>query len=313
MEIRKSVPLIGLGTLLVVDAALIAWAFRPATVPSDTSAPSASAASTVSPGASPSASPSASTTEGAGALEPAPTTVLVAGVSSSVAWVAEAGTCKDGGTLWSTDDGGKTWTVNDTPGRVMRPRPDSAKAGFFTGGDKDCALKLWATGDSGASWSPPQGAAKAWSRVADDAASVHTPSDSLVTPCPKKADVLDLSTVSGGRADVLCADGTARRTTNGGGTWATTFTEQGALAMTVGDTGGGVLVKADPTCAGAVAVPLLDGKPDGDGSCVKAKATSGQVSVTGADKAWWLVIGDQAFRADQAAGPWKATGASLSR
>ncbi|MEO7420812.1 MAG: hypothetical protein ABIU87_00260 [Ornithinibacter sp.] len=313
MELRKAVPLIGLGTLLVVDAALIVWAFRAAEVPDATSNPTPSVSASASPGAPPSGSSSATPTGDAKALEPAPTTRLVAAVSSSVAWVAEAGTCKDGGTLWSTDDGGKTWTVSDTPGRVMRPRPDSAKAGFFTGGDKDCALKLWATGDSGSSWSSPQGAAKAWSRVADDAASVHTPSDSLVTPCPKKADVLDLSTVSGGRADVLCADGTARRTTNGGGTWSTTFTVEAALAMTVVDTGGGVLMKADPTCAGAVAVPLIDGKPDVDGTCVEARATSGQVSVTGAGKAWWLVIGDQAFRADQAAGPWTATGATLSR
>ncbi len=312
MELRKAVPLIGLGALLILDAVLIFWAFRPTPAPEVEPSPavSVSASDAASPSASPSESPSQS--EAPSALEPAPLTRFVAPVSDSAAWVVDSGTCDEVGAVWSTDDSGDTWSVQDGPGLVSRARPESADTGFVTGGGDGCELTLWGTGDGGASWGDPASAANAWSRVPDDATTVHIPSDEVVAPCPDEADVVDFSIVSGDRADALCADGTARRTTDGGDTWSTVFTDEAGLSMTVLADGSGVLLRADDGCDGVVAVPLTDGEPDGDGSCVEGDAEAGKNSVAGSGEAWWLVLGDEVFRASETGGPWEPTGAALS-
>ena len=150
-------PVLGLCALLAADAVLIAWAFRGA--PVDDPGPAATAAPL-----SPSASPS-SATPAATALKPAPVEQAITVVGPSVAWVTRAGSCKEPGTVWVTDDSGSTWTGQDAPGRVMRARPTSATAGFVTGGDTKCDLRLWSTGNAGRAWDKPKSAADAWSRV----------------------------------------------------------------------------------------------------------------------------------------------------
>jgi len=302
MELRRVAPVLGLCALLAADAVLIAWAFRGA--PVDDPGPAATAAPL-----SPSASPS-SATPAATALKPAPVEQAITVVGPSVAWVTRAGSCKEPGTVWVTDDSGSTWTGQDAPGRVMRARPTSATAGFVTGGDTKCDLRLWSTGNAGRAWDKPKSAADAWSRVPDDAKGVHTPDAEVTRPCGS-GRVLDLAALTAERAVVVCENGDVRATTDRGADWPMSFSLEGALAVAVVEGGTGVALQTVPSCQGVVAVPLVGGQPDGESRCIRGTAKPGTVAVSGVADSWWVVVGDRVHRAEQPAGPWERTEAPL--
>ena len=304
MELRRVAPVVGLCALLAADAVLIAWAFRG--TPTDDPGPAATAPAVTS------SSASASPTGSAAALKPVPVQRIVAAVGPTIAWVVQAGTCEKPGAVWVTDDEGGSWSRQDAPGRVLRARPSSATEGFVTGGGDGCDLRLWNTDDAGRTWNQPNGgAADAWSRVPDDAKAVHTPEDDVSRPCGSSMRVLDLAALTAQQAQVLCENGDVRTTTDRGATWPKSFTVKGALAIGAVEGGNGVLVRTDSSCRGVVAVPVVGGKPAGDGECVAGKASSGSVSVSGSGEAWWLVVGDAVHRAEGAAGPWDRTAAPL--
>jgi len=304
MELRRVAPVVGLCALLAADAVLIAWAFRGA--PTDDPGPAATAPAVTS------SSPSASPTGATAALKPVPVQRIVAAVGPTIAWVVQAGTCEKPGAVWVTDDEGGSWSRRDAPGRVLRARPSSATEAFVTGGDDGCDLRLWNTDDAARTWNQPNGgAADAWSRVPDDAKAVHTPEDEVSRPCGSSMRVLDLAALTAQQAQVLCENGDVRTTTDRGATWPKSFTVKGALAIGAVEGGGGVLLRTDSSCRGVVAVPVVGGKPAGDGECVAGKASSGSVSVSGTGEAWWLVVGDAVHRAEGAAGPWDRTAAPL--
>ncbi len=316
MELRRVAPAVGLGALLLVDAALIAWAFHPtaaevsaASGGSGTSGaptPSASSTSPTPGSASPSASPSAS------AVRAEPLARVVAATGTDVAWVAQAGSCSAPGVVWVTTDGGDSWSRKKAPARVLRVRPDSGSAAFVTGGDSKCSLRLWSTRDGGASWGDPQSADKAWSREPDDDRSVHRPSGSTTRPCAAQARVVDLAAIDPQTALVLCDTGRVRSTSDGGKGWADAFEVTGALALGLAPDGSaGVVVRTDRGCAGVVATAVRNGSPAGSGECVRSTPRGGEVAVASSGSRWWLVAGDEVFTADKAEGPWARTGARL--
>lgn len=303
-------PAVGLCALLAADAFLIAWAFR-GTPPGDLGAVGARPPASVSPSVPPSVSPSDPLTPSdAPALKPSPVEKMVTAVGPSIAWVVRAGSCEKPGTVWVTDDSGASWTSQKAPGRVMRARPSSNEAAFVTGGDADCDLRLWNTGNAGRAWSDPKPAADAWSRVPEDAKAVHTPDNTVSRPCGKFR-VLDLVTFAAQRASVLCENGDVRTTDDRGVAWPKSFTAKGALALGAVDGGSGVVVRTAESCRGVVAVPLVGGKPEGDGECVRGAAEPGEVSVSGAAEGWWLVVGDQVHTAEGPDGPWTPAESAL--
>lgn len=307
-------PVVGLCALLAADAVLIVWAFRG--TPVDDPGPAASVRALTSSAAPSSPSPSSaspsSATPSASASAPkvAPVEQSIAVVGPSVAWVARAGSCKEPGTVWVTDDAGSSWTSQDAPGRVMRARPSSARGGFVTGGDAECELRLWTTGNAGRAWGEPTSAAEAWSRVPDDAKAVHTPDDAVSRPCGSRR-VLDLAALTAQRAIVVCDNGDVRSTSNRGEDWPKAFTLAGALAIGAVEGGSGVVLRSVASCRGVVAVPLVGGEPEGDGRCVPGSAEAGEVAVSGVADSWWVVVGDRVHRAEQPGGPWDPTGSPL--
>jgi hypothetical protein len=235
-----------------------------------------------------------------------PVQQFVTAVSPGVAWVVRAGSCTDSGLMWVTKDGGDTWTRSDLPGRLLRLRPDSPTSAFGAGGDAECALRLWNTGDAGATWKAGAAPDKTWSRDPGDAKAVHTATDQTSRPCGAK-DVIDLAVLDADRATVLCQNGIVRSTTDGGQRWDESFRRARSLALTVAEGGTGVLVTADPGCAGVVAVPITGSKPAAEGVCVEAPAKNGTVSVSTAAGGWWLTAGSDVFTSDDPEGPWNET------
>ncbi len=300
-------PVLGLCALLAADAVLIGWAFRgaPATDPAlSTSRPATSVVPSVAPTDGPSDAPS-------GAVTAAPVLRFVAPAGPGVAWVLDAGTCARPGTIWATSDGGDTWSRESAPGRVVRAKPSSVDGGFVVGGDRDCTLRLWVTGDAGGQWSQPRTAADAWSRVPDDDRRVHLPNDEVVRPCGD-ARVVDLTTLDARRGRVLCQNGEVRSTSDGGKSWPRDFTDKAGLALAMAAVGKGVLVRTSPDCDGVVAVVLEAGEPSDRESCIEVAPVEGRVSVATSGTGWWLVVGDVVLRAQDPAGPWSRTGAVLT-
>jgi hypothetical protein len=316
VDVRRLVVGIALGVFLLADAALIVWAFRPApaAVTDASATPTASvAASSPEPsvsGSSASPSPSESTPQ----VEVAPVTRMVWAVDSKVAWVADGGSCSEPGRVRVTTDAGASWSSNAAPGLVLRVTATSATEGFVTGGDDGCAYRLWQTSDGGGSWGGAQSGAPWWSRLPEDAGKVNAATGATVTPCPDGADVVDLVGIKVETALALCAGGEVRSTADAGASWTTTFTVDGALALSLNpDASAGVLVHTDDGCAGVVATAVRNGKPAKDGTCVESSPSTGHVAVSGSASAWWLVSGDEAFVASSPDGPWKAVKGSLGK
>jgi len=302
----------GILALLVVDLVLIVAAVWPTAAPAlppVASSPSASASPSSSPSAStsPSPSPSPSPTP----LAAVPLTRLVAGVDGRNAWAVDTGSCNATGTVFLTTDGGVTWTSEPAPGYVIRLRPASATSAFAVGGGSDCGFVLWSTGDGGASWSAPQSAQAAWGRTPKDPTTIERPGGTPVSPCPKKADVVDLTGVDRAQAGVLCSTGEVRETTDGGASWSTVIDRNRALALSWSGGGSGVLAETSDGCDGVVVVPVNGGKA-GKSTCVEGLTPSkGQVAVSSGSGAVWLLAGDVAAHAAKVGGPWTVAEGSV--
>lgn len=296
-------PVLGLCALLAADAVLIGWAFRGAPVDDPSVAARPGTSST------PSVGPSVAGSSGApsGLLAVSPVTRFVAPAGPEAAWVVDAGTCTAAGSIAVTVDGGGSWDREDLPGRGMRARPSGQESGFVTGGaGDDCTLRLWSTGDAGASWGDPASAADAWSRVPDDDRAVHRPNDRLVRPCADDVRVVDLSAVAADSAHVVCQDGSVRVTGDGGASWeeSRSLSGKGTLAVGMVPGGSGVVVRTTAGCRGVVAVAVAEGAATKQAPCVASSPAPGRVSVAGLDGRWWLVVGDEVFRSTKPAGPW---------
>lgn len=306
MDLRRSLPTLGLVALLVVDLALVVWALWPSSSPRSTAAPSSTAsfsgtaASAGSPGAAASGSPrpSASASAGAeGAVRAVPLTRLVAAVDARVAWLADAGTCEDPGAVHVTTDGGRAFSTAAAPGSVTRVRPSDAGNGFVVGGDSRCRTRLWNTGVAGEEWTGARSASGAWGRDPEDPTRVHRPGGEPVRPCEGDARVVDLAGLRDGVGSVVCSDGTLRTTANGGGAWATTLTREGLLALSLTAPGRGALALVTAECRGVGVAALDDGRA-GEVQCVEdVIPREGQVSVSVVGRATWLVAGDTVLRA----------------
>lgn len=314
MELRRVAPVVGLGALLVVDAALITWALRPA--PAEV-AEAASGRASASPGASsdastPAGGASASPSPDPADVEVVPLTRVVAAAGDDVVWVADSGTCRKPGTVWVSGDRGASWTVEDAPGQVLRVRAESDLAAFVTGGDEDCDLRMWSSVDGGAGWGDPSSAGAAWSRVPRAPRTVDTSTGDQVTPCQDKAEVVDLAPIDTATALALCDSGRVRTTTDGGSGWTDVFELEGSLALALApDASAALLVTTADGCDGVVATPVRNGEPADDGVCIESRPRSGEVAAATSGSRWWVVVDDEVFSATDPEGPWRATKASL--
>ncbi len=307
---------IGLVALLAVDLVLVVAAVWPSSAPAVSAAGASAGGSTApveSPQATATASASTSPTPSPSptAVDAVPLTRLVASVGRQVAWVVDTGSCDQRGTVRVTTDGGASWTKHAAPGYVTRVRPSSASAAFTVGGGDGCSFVLWSTSDGGGSWSGPQSAQAAWGRSPTDPTLVERPGGDPVRACARGADVVDLTGSDRANAAVLCSDGRVRETSNGGGAWRTVVERDGALALSWGGGGSGVLAGTGDGCEGVLVVPVEAGTA-GTPTCVeKLTPVAGEVAVSQGGGGLWLVAGDQVATASSPDGPWTVVAGSV--
>ena len=312
MELRRVAPVVGLGALLVVDAALITWALRPA--PAEV-AEAASGRASASPGASSDASTPAGRASASPSPDPAdvevvPLTRVVAAAGDDVVWVADSGTCRKPGTVWVSGDRGASWTVEDAPGQVLRVRAES-HGRFVTGGDEDahCGMgprrRRGGVGRSLVRRSGvvpgPEGAPNR--RHLDRRSGHPVPGQGRgrrPRPDRHRHRARALRQRSGAHDDRrrLGLDGRVEL--------------EGSLALALApDASAALLVTTSDGCDGVVATPVRNGEPADDGVCIESRPRSGEVAAATSGSRWWVVVDDEVFSAAEPEGPWRATKASL--
>lgn len=278
--------------------------------PTGGSTAQADAAASGTPAAATSPS-TAAPTSGASAsagLAAAPLTRLVLAVDATHAWRVDVGSCADGGAAVATSsNGGRTWTAHDAPVKaITRLRATSARSAFVIGADGSCAASMRNTSNGGTSWTSGGGVGSSWYRDAAAPKVVHTPRGAEARPCRGGAKVVDLLPVSTARATVLCADGQVRATSDSGASWSASGSAPGALAAASdGGTDTWVARAGDQGCDGIAVVRAS--RPTDVIGCAKVSLTGvepGQVALSAAGSAGWLLVGDQTLHSTDGLKTW---------
>ena len=302
----------GLVAFLAIDVALVAVALRAGrdqagalpTVTRTAALTTDPATGAVTRPATTAAEPSASTpprpTSSPAAGGAVPVARLVSALDAGTAWRATTGSCDRGGAVLEvTTDGGETWTRLRAPSRaVARVQPlDEARA-FLIGAGSSCALEQYATSDLGRSWPAPTPVSGGWARRLDDPASVVAPQKDRAAPCGD-AVVVDLSRTSAAQAGALCGDGSVVVTNDGGVNWSASGDARGGVALS------NVLVDTALTtyavrlvgaCAGVELVRMVEGRSARVIACVPVTSpVAGNVGLSVADGAGWIVSGDETW------------------
>ena len=308
---KRGISTAGLVAFLLVDLVLVYLALRPpavGTAPATQSGVRTSApldtVGAPAPGPDGTASPTPSTTatgSSVGQRSPRPVRVLLAALDLEVAWRATVGTCGAGGaTLAISVDGGATWGDVAAPSAtVSRIQPLDRDRGFVVGGVEGCAQDQFTTVDGGRTWAGPTALVGGWARKLDRPNEVTTPQSPAAEPCDGDA-VIDLSRTSAEQAEALCSDGGVRVTDDGGVSWRDAGRAPGALAL-ANRLEGGVLatyVARDGVegCEGVQVASVTQGADPAEVACIPSvRATGGDVAISVAGDAGWLVVDDRTW------------------
>lgn len=308
-----------LATFLVVDVALVGLALQSSHDASEaastlprTAPPSETPAPSPTPVAPPTTPTSASTSTTAAAYRPAPLTVMIVGEDASRAWRADAGRCQGGGgAIATTSNGGTTWAPARAPApAIARIQPLAGPTGFAAAAGADCKLLEYATNDEARSWQGPRAVDGGWARQLGDPKAVVTPQRLNARACGDQV-VLDLARVSTTGAEVLCLDGSLKRTTDGGASWSNAGRAPGGLSLATRTDGGSTLTYAarvSDTCPGIEIVQVAaPGSPLKRVSCLSSPrpAAPGAVSLSTPGGAGWLAVGNETWVAGADLRQWK--------
>lgn len=309
---KKRVATAGLVAFLAVDVGLVALALRSGHTSAD-AVPVLSTTRTAELNTTPmpptstrvptsTTAPATTTASPGGGAQGVPVARLVSSLDAATAWRATAGSCNRGGaTLERTSDGGQTWTKVQSPARaVARIQPLDATRAFAIGAGTDCALRQYASRDSGLTWLAPTVVSGGWARQLAEPTQVLAPQSSAAVPCSKGV-VLDLSRISATEAQALCADGSVVVTEDGGVTWADSGDAPGAVAISnllVGNQLRTYAARIVGACKGVQLVVVAKGRAAEVVACVPVPdAQRGDVGLSINDRAGWLVAGDQTWLA----------------
>lgn len=297
--------LLGLLVLVVVDAALVALAFRPDAV--------GAAPVTPAPRSTPVTSTPTSTATPTSDTLPVPLRQVVVALDDTRAWRAVLGTCDKGGAaLEVTGDGGRTWGTRVVPAKALgRVQPVSADRAFVIGADAACKAREYVTDDGARTWDGPRTLQGGWSRTPGGASGTAvTPERPTARPCGS-GTLVDLARVSGKAARALCADGSVTTSGDGGVTWSDLARVEGALALSVREEKGAArayVARVADGCDG-VEVARISGRSSTTVACVSVPdgVPEGRVSISVVDAAGWLAVGDTVWRSGGDLRTWTRT------
>lgn len=301
--------LVGLLSLLVVDAFLVSQAIQPDAAGA-ASKPASSASTAASSASGVQTAPIATSTQAL--VRVVPLSEVISAVDGQRAWRASLGSCQAGGaTLSVTTDGGRTWIQRATPAVVLgRVQPVAGSKGFIIGARAGaCRAGEYSTSDDAANWQGPRAIEGGWSRVpGGDPVVVIAPKQTEARPCGTKA-VVDLARVSAVSAVVVCEDGRLAASHDGGATWPTLATVEGTLAVGAREVQGAMMVavaRVVQGCPGVEIATVASGSAN-DVSCVQTalEGAAGRVSLSIVGDGGWLVVGTATWRSNAKLHDWR--------
>ncbi|WP_317229762.1 hypothetical protein [Clavibacter sp. MX14-G9D] len=250
-------------------------------------APASTATAEASPTPEPSASPSAGTTAVA-----APTVFLAAG-DAEVAWRTTAGSCTgEAARIETTIDEGRTWDARTTDSfdarRVLALTVESPDVGSIVADvTAACSRTALQSFTGGEFWRDSPALASTTAYVdPEEPGTIQLVQGAQDAPCDDAVQVVD----SGQAAAVLCASGDLH-VRSGSGDFRQ-VDAPGALALALGPDGiltAGTAESCTGTSIGRIVPASGDISTVG---CASAVPTSGQVAVSAAGRAVWLLTGD---------------------
>lgn len=309
----------GLVALLAADIALVVLSLRhTAPLAGDETVPTSSTTATIStspttPERAVTSSPAASTSRSTASVKVSPVAVMIVAIDGSVAWRIKAGSCEaGGGAVAVTTDGGKSFKDRKSPLRVIAGvQPTSADRAFMVGASRACDMEGRTTADGGASWGPASRVTDVWTRDARDDQVVLSSGSRSSRPCGEGV-VVDLTRLSAGGAQVLCADSTLKSTNDSGASWQAAGDAPGALALDDRQGPNGItayVVRPGEKCRGLEIVQRDNGgagvpKPVGCAELPLEGVKPGTVSLSVVGNDGWLAVGDDMWRSRDGLRTW---------
>ena len=191
---------------------------------------------------------------------------------------------------------------------ITRIQATDATKGFVVGADSACSMGVRTTTDAGATWPGSAPLTETLARDAEDPAKVHAPGDRTVTPCDTAA-VVDLARSSPTAAQVLCADGTIRASSDDGRTWPEAGKVTSGLALDSRLVGSSVTAYAawvKEGCEGVQVSKVVDRQVT-DLGCAPAgdEAAPGKVTIAApTPDTGWLLVGGSTWRSSDGLKTW---------
>jgi hypothetical protein len=238
-----------------------------------------------------------------------PLQVIVYAVDGTTAWRATVGACGSGGaSVQVSSDGGKTWRNRTSPyAAITRVQADNATKGFVVGADNACSMGVKTTTDGGTTWPGNGSLAGIIARDPGDPTKARAPGGRTVTPCGS-VPVVDLARNSTNGAQVLCADGAVRSSTDDGVTWSDSAKVTSGLALDsrlVGGTVTAYVAWVKSGCAGVQISSVVSGKVSDLGCATADGVAPGKVAFAApSTDAGWLVVGTTTLRGSGGLATW---------
>ena len=156
----------------------------------------------------------------------------------------------------TSSDGGSTFTTTQIEGlaTVSGAFAGDGRARVF-GADAECSSVTYETSDGGGSWQLLDEPPSFWSVLPGAAHEVMTPTDTATVPCrPRRVSGIDA-----GVARVWCADGEILGTSSAGAEWVTLGRLEDALTVAFSSPATGYALAEDPDCEGLSVLETNDG------------------------------------------------------
>jgi hypothetical protein len=318
----KTLPLIVLAALILLNGVLLVLLFRPdqsvtaqpAEQPAVTVSPTESASSSSStpsdtPEVSGPPSPSESPTPSREPIKPTQTQRLLLVTSSDTAWRAALGDCATPGTVERSTNGGKSWKrlVKTGLAPIVALGTESGGDLYTIGGTgRSCSAQYVAYDRDGivtASTNNPLGV---WFPTPDDRDELNGPGSTKARPC--KEHVVGMARLDSSRALVVCTDGAVMNSSDSGMKWRQVARIPQTLAVAAAGNGRYWIAGTTDECDGITVRYLTVNRGDvsrGPERCAPAPdITAEKVAIDVSGSSVWVWVGSEVHKSTDNGRTW---------
>jgi hypothetical protein len=289
----------GLVVFVLIDVALVAWAFTAThSTPHQQAAPIPTFSRVPE---TPRPTPTATATAPVASVTAAPR--LLAAVNGTIAYRATRGSCTGAdAVLERTADGGATWQALDTARDGIHTiariyNVSDTRVSLVAGAGDDCSTQGFASFTGGRFWEPADDLGDQSYIDPDDPSSLHVASDTEAAPCAAPLQLAE----GGDSTAVLCSDGVRVRSAQG--EWQSA-PMPGALAVAATDAGYDLAAAGVQGCAGVAIESFSAQSPQPQLVGCAASATPDGATLAVSGTTVWLWSGTSVLTSSDGGASW---------